>query len=620
LPCWGGFCRSFYTAGVIDYLLETLERWEIAKERFPDDPEIPRHRVEIEVLTGASAGGMCGGFLILQGHKKFNMFDKKGNFVPDWYKNESLLYDAWVNMTETKGGNSMIEQLLETSDMFFKKATSCLNSKFIDDLTEKFINKTPDYDLKNWPKYLSPKLEYATSLTNIDGVETEIEFNNTNGLPSKAELHRYKMKSAKDFGHFQLCSCDHDGVIVPPSPDYAQIPLFITHKNGDDNKQLLGSVMQATGAFPVGFKPRRITRKGKYIKYNRLITGGVELKQLNDNGDYCHWIVDGGAVNNEPFEVAAFLLDRKHEDRNSTNGAPNDKSVDRGSMDFVERNKNGNWDENILSGNSDFQTVLMIDPFPNTETLLDLNTLGDLKTRVKKLSIIEAVTKLIGALRDQPLVKPVTVQKSVSVNRDYSRFMLAPRRKIFDIDGRLVEQVDGSAAIACGALGGFSGFLDKRYREHDYLLGRFNCQHFIQKLFGFSVTDVNQGILEGIYDKTNHDYLVNYERHPFIPDLLITPKGVKLNQMNDYTSCKFPDAPIFPEFPRDSISEMTGKYEKWQGPLKKRTKALTRQMLLEMGIPRPLNGFLSGFLWKLKINGFLQQLVIGDLEEHGLIG
>lgn len=61
----GAVSAGAYTAGVIDYLLETLERWEKAKELFPDDPKIPRHKVEIEVITGASAGGICGGFLIM---------------------------------------------------------------------------------------------------------------------------------------------------------------------------------------------------------------------------------------------------------------------------------------------------------------------------------------------------------------------------------------------------------------------------------------------------------------------------------------------------------------------------------------------------------------------------
>jgi hypothetical protein len=37
--------------------------------------------------------------------------------------------------------------------------------------------------------------------------------------------------------------------------------------------------------------------------------------------------------------------------------------------------------------------------------------------------------------------------------------------------------------LACGALGGFSGFLCEGYRAHDFLLGRRNCQQFLREHF-----------------------------------------------------------------------------------------------------------------------------------------
>ena len=35
--------------------------------------------------------------------------------------------------------------------------------------------------------------------------------------------------------------------------------------------------------------------------------------------------------------------------------------------------------------------------------------------------------------------------------------------------------------IACGALGGFSGFFARAFREHDFVLGQRNCQWFLEK-------------------------------------------------------------------------------------------------------------------------------------------
>src|SRR5262249_36211631 len=37
--------------------------------------------------------------------------------------------------------------------------------------------------------------------------------------------------------------------------------------------------------------------------------------------------------------------------------------------------------------------------------------------------------------------------------------------------------------IACGLLGGFGGFLDERFRSHDFQLGRRNCQQFLRNSF-----------------------------------------------------------------------------------------------------------------------------------------
>jgi hypothetical protein len=55
----------------------------------------------------------------------------------------------------------------------------------------------------------------------------------------------------------------------------------------------------------------------------------------------------------------------------------------------------------------------------------------------------------------------------------YSRYLVAPSR----------DSVDGKAALASGGLGGFFGFFSEAYRRHDFLLGRRNCQRFLQTCF-----------------------------------------------------------------------------------------------------------------------------------------
>ena len=52
----GAVSAGAYTAGVIDYLLETLETWQ--QEKDSGNIYVPQHSVLIKVMTGASAGGM----------------------------------------------------------------------------------------------------------------------------------------------------------------------------------------------------------------------------------------------------------------------------------------------------------------------------------------------------------------------------------------------------------------------------------------------------------------------------------------------------------------------------------------------------------------------------------
>src|SRR5690606_16577979 len=86
----GAVSAGAYTGGVLDYLLETLDLWEKAKnknremgENHPDyDQSIPMHDVEIDVISGASAGGITGTLSLLSvldvHHRFVNESNPKG--------------------------------------------------------------------------------------------------------------------------------------------------------------------------------------------------------------------------------------------------------------------------------------------------------------------------------------------------------------------------------------------------------------------------------------------------------------------------------------------------------------------------------------------------------------
>jgi hypothetical protein len=56
----------------------------------------------------------------------------------------------------------------------------------------------------------------------------------------------------------------------------------------------------------------------------------------------------------------------------------------------------------------------------------------------------------------------------------FSRFTIAPS------DDSLPP---GVPSLQCGSLGAFGGFFERKFRAHDYLLGRRNCQLFLKKYF-----------------------------------------------------------------------------------------------------------------------------------------
>lgn len=154
--------------------------------------------------------------------------------------------------------------------------------------------------------------------------------------------------------------------------------------------------------------------------------------------DYSFVCVDGGTINNEPLDLARVeLADGDISARNERDGAKARRAV------------------------------LMIDPFTGAEKPGPRN-LGE-------IDLAKSVLQVFGALKNQARFNPLDVALASS-ETVYSRFMIAPSRT------GATRGASGNA-IACGSLGGFGGFLSRHYREHDYFLGRRNCQRFLQKHF-----------------------------------------------------------------------------------------------------------------------------------------
>jgi predicted acylesterase/phospholipase RssA len=64
----GAVSAGAYTGGVLDYLLQTLDAWQ--QQKTGDDPRVPVHTISIDIISGASAGGITGAIAALALHKE----------------------------------------------------------------------------------------------------------------------------------------------------------------------------------------------------------------------------------------------------------------------------------------------------------------------------------------------------------------------------------------------------------------------------------------------------------------------------------------------------------------------------------------------------------------------
>ena len=316
------------------------------------------------------------------------------------------------------------------------------------------------------------------------------------------------MTMHKDLVHFQL----------NPSGMYQDDGKIPFHFNTSDglNKDLLVDAAIATGAFPGGLAPRVVIRDPKFVNDNHLLKITHGKKYLVDPlADYNAVCVDGGVINNEPYDLTETIMTdrRKAEIRRSAN---------------KEEAKHFKLSKSA----SDFDsTILMIDPFPSYDDKPNANYF-DLQ------ALKFTLPQLFGAMRQQLMVKTDLLERAYS-DTDYTRFMVAPIRTK---KGKTQKY-----SIACGSLGGFGGFFSKQFRIHDYLLGRRNCQRFIQQYFCVPVS-ANHPIIKFGYEDLSSDAITMIQVNngvslPIIPDIRIA---------EDQKTLRLP--PEEEEFPFPSIS------------------------------------------------------------------
>jgi hypothetical protein len=351
------------------------------------------------------------------------------------------LYDAWVvrpGMIGSAGDGGLLatEDLAPGSELL-----SVLNSKVLDAIKAAAIAppRPPPFG-PAVPFMAEPFHVYLTN-SNLRGIPYVV------GTGSDV----YKMLAHGDRLHYRITGVGKSATASKfGEQDAARRTLLaddLRNSSGaNPDWQDFGEAALATAAFPGGLSARRLnaaTAEFEKRLWPEIMAGGAAIDPQFPAGfpapetTFGFVNVDGGMINNDPFEFARFTL---LEDWNDP-AAHNERS-----MTEADR------------------AVIMISPFPE-------GAVFDAKAE-PRLGLVDVLIQLAPTLIQQARFKPSQIALAAA-NDVASRYIISPRRT------QPAGQPGTSAAIACGLLGGFGGFLDRRFREADYQLGMRNCQKFL---------------------------------------------------------------------------------------------------------------------------------------------
>lgn len=423
----GAISAGAYTGGVVDFMTSALDAWYAAKEA--GDPDAPPHQVRLGVFAGASAGAITAAL-----SAAYLCSDQPPIATPEdakLHRGKNKLFDSWVDRID-------ISHLLRCDDLQEDGApvVSLLDSTVLSSIADSGLD-VPLRPLRRG--YVAPTFELLLTVTNLRGVP--YGFN----LSASGRDSSYDMALHADYVHFSIS----DGQAAPASDRYSM--RWADFSGPSPLKDKLKQSALASSAFPVGLAPRMLSHEidlqpdwysarswpipSPHSCDPHVCVTSTQIPakwgSAPQKFSYSFQCVDGGVMDNEPFELARKQLA-------------------------------GRDGRNERDGEKARKAVLMIDPFPSDAGF-------DSKYQAAP-DVLSAAFRLFGALKQQARFKPEELM--LAAHEDVaSRYMISPSR-------------DGQAfPIACGSLGGFGGFLKRAFREHDYFLARRNAQKFFDQHF-----------------------------------------------------------------------------------------------------------------------------------------
>lgn len=457
----GAISAGAYTAGVFDFLIQALAELDAARANpdHPDHHKVPtRHIPRIVAMTGASAGGITAalGAVSLGYGLSFRPDPSSSSgrrpvvLEPRVGPNPiegvmPALYNAWVVKPRMVADHG--PSLLSTGDLKQRpyKLTSLLNTQVLDEIRDEALKPPPAPNQQGPYDFCYQTLHVYLTITNVPGIQYDIKGTN--------EKTFYHMVTHADRVHFKIGGMGTGtgtgkGWADLDNGDRTTVDVLRKTEGQDPIWQKVGHSALATAAFPAGLSARVLsdTKEGYKDRwfpapnFDGAIIDPVFPDSYPMTPAPFFWAnLDGGVINNDPFDFARYALLSNWQDPDARN--PRDAAkADR--------------------------AVVMISPFPEGKTVAAYAAPDTLMTKM--------LAALLPTLLSQVRFKVDALAAAADENIA-SRFLIAPRKT------EDPNEHPSSINIACGALGGFGGFLDQKFREHDYILGRRNCQAFLMQ-------------------------------------------------------------------------------------------------------------------------------------------
>ena len=426
----GAISAGAYTAGVLDFLIQALDEWYAAKQA--GQPVLP-HDVSLEVLSGASAGGMCAAIAACQLQEQFTHITDTS-----LQGTNNKFYESWVNQID-------IRKLLGTADLAAAGNTipSLLDSSIIAQIASGALNVVTPVARS----YVSGSLTLFLTITNLRGIPYAI-FED----PSTPDTPDERVTYHADRVRFEVVKPGNSPIALDAQP-----LISGAGSPNDPGWLTLRNTAMATGAFPLFLASRILTRPVENYTirapWRPIYQDSQHAREILPDwpltpADLLQTVnVDGGVTDNSPFNLASDYLATLSPRPPLYQSAESPLQADR--------------------------AVVTVAPFPGVAAY------DSSYNPTAQTGIAAVAGRLMTALLSQARFYGESLA-SVAGTPSFNRFFIAPSGPV---------DPTTQSALQGALLGAFGGFFERSFRAHDFLLGRRNCQAFLQRHFVLPATN-----------------------------------------------------------------------------------------------------------------------------------